>query len=104
MKNNLPKLNIIPTEYDLHTTFCMEVIDQDESGWWFLDYGDGGINLNHRWVIVHRHRDDWWGVRAAWDDTHESAIDGITIEMMLAKKAIKILKRQLKQSAKEVSN
>lgn len=84
----------------------LDVIESDEDAWWFLDYGKDGHNLNRRWVILHRQTAtgrDWWGVRSIFWDTNETAIENITTEMLLAKKAIKLIKKQLKQLDKEVN-
>lgn len=101
----LPNLKIVNVREADFGYYDMDIIDDSEDAWFFLDYGKDGDNLNKRWVILHWKNDghDWWGVRATFPDTHESSIENITTEMLLAKKAIKIIKKQLKQLEKEVN-
>ncbi len=68
----------------------------DFQTWLFIKYRDRKhILFERRWLIKRKYNHDgsvWFGVESLVP-THENGIDGIQKEMEMAKKAIKILKK-----------
>jgi len=66
---------------------------ETNKAWLFLKHDDKHSSYDMRWIIGWRKKNGWWGVIASFPATHEGAITTVKDEMILAKKAIRKLKR-----------